>query len=120
MFLLQSLKDAHKQGIADCCCIMTMLLRTGQLPPKTLNGERIQQLDHPPYSPALAPCDFFVFPFVKSKFRGMRFNTPDLAVKAFLEHIEAIPQLEWASMFQKWFHCMQNCIDTAGEYFEKM
>ena len=22
-------------GIADCCCIITMLLRTGQLPPKT-------------------------------------------------------------------------------------
>ena len=85
-----------------------------------LNGERIQQLDHPPYSPDLAPCDFFVFLFVKSKLCGMRFNTPDLAVKAFLEHIEAIPQLEWASMFQKWFHCMQNCIDTAGEYFEKM
>ena len=85
-----------------------------------LNGERIQQLDHPPYSPDLAPCDFFLFLFVKSKLCGMRFNTPDLAVKAFLEHIEAIPQLEWASMFQKWFHRMQKCIDTAGEYFEKM
>jgi len=23
-----------------------------------LNAERIQQLDHPPYSPDLAPCDF--------------------------------------------------------------
>ena len=43
---------------------------------------------------------------MKSKLRGMRFDTPDLAVKAFLEHIEAISQLEWASMFQKWFHGM--------------
>jgi len=85
-----------------------------------LNGERIQQLDHPPYSPDLAPCDVFVFLFVKSKLCGMRFNTSDLTVKAFLEHSEAIPQLEWASMFQKWFHRMQKCIDTAGEYFEKM
>ena len=85
-----------------------------------LNAERSQQLDHPPYSPDLALCDFFVFPVVKSKLCGMRLNTPDLAVHAVLEHIEATPQLEWASMFQRWFHRMQKCIDTAGEYFEKM
>ena len=68
----------------------------------------------------LAPCNCFVFPFVTSKLRGMRFDTPDLAVKAFLAYIEAIPQSEWASMFQKWFHRMQKCIDTAEEYFENM
>ena len=50
----------------------------------------------------------------------MRFDTSDLAVEAFLEHIEAIPQSEWASMFQKWFQRMQKCIDNAGEYFEKI
>ena len=71
-----------------------------------LKVERVQQLEHPSYSPDLAPCDFFVFPFVKSKLRRMRFDTPDLAVKAFLAYIEAIPQSEWASMFQKWFHRM--------------
>ena len=50
----------------------------------------------------------------------MRYDTPDLAVKASLENIEAIPQLEWACMFQKWFDCMQKCSDTAGKYVEKM
>ena len=85
-----------------------------------LHAERVHQLEHPPYSPDLAPCNFFVFPFVKSKLRGVRFDTPDLAVEAFLEHIEAIPQSEWASMFQKWFQRMQKCIDNAGEYFEKI
>ena len=85
-----------------------------------LQVEKIQQLEHPPYSPDLAPCDFFVFPLVKSKLRGVRFDTPDLAVEAFLEHIQAISQTEWASMFQKWFQRMQKCIDNAGEYFEKI
>ena len=83
-------------------------------------AERVHQLEHPPYSPNVAPCDFFVFPFVKSKLRGVRFDTPDLAVEAFLEHIKAIPQSEWASMFQKWFQRMQKCIDNAAEYFEKI
>ena len=78
--------------------------------------EKVQQLDHPPYSPDLAPCDSFVFPFIKSKLRGVRFDTPDLAVEAFLEHIQAIPQTEWANMVP----AHGKCIDNAGEYFEKM
>ena len=85
-----------------------------------LRAERIQQLELPPYSPDLAPCDFFVFPFVKSKHRMVRFDTPDHAVEAFLGHIEAIPQAEWANMYQKWFQRMQKCMDNAGDYFEKI
>jgi len=30
---------------------------------------------HPPYSPDLAPCDFFLFPTIKKKLKGMRFAT---------------------------------------------
>ena len=30
---------------------------------------------HPPYSPYLAPCDFFLFPKMKLKLKGKRFNT---------------------------------------------
>ena len=77
-----------------------------------LHAEWIRQLEHPPHSPDLAPCDFFVFPFVKSKLRGVRFDTPDLAVEAFLEHIEAIPQSVWVSMFQKWFQRMRKCLNS--------
>ena len=54
-----------------------------------LHAGRVHQLEHPPYSPDLAPCDFS---FAKSKLRGARFDTSDLAVDAFLEYIEAIPQ----------------------------
>jgi hypothetical protein len=30
---------------------------------------------HPPYSPALAPCDFALFPKLKMKLKGRRFET---------------------------------------------
>jgi hypothetical protein len=30
---------------------------------------------HPPYSPDLAPCDFFLFPKIKLKLKGRRFDT---------------------------------------------
>jgi hypothetical protein len=31
-------------------------------------------IPHPPYSPDLATCDFFVFPKTKLKIRGSRFG----------------------------------------------
>jgi hypothetical protein len=30
---------------------------------------------HPPYSPDLAPCDFALFPKLKMKLKGRRFET---------------------------------------------
>jgi len=38
-------------------------------------------LEHPPYSPDLAPCDFFSFPKIKSTLKGNRFELVE-AVKA--------------------------------------
>jgi hypothetical protein len=34
----------------------------------------IPVVPHPPYSPDLAPCDFFLFPRLKSSLKGKRFQ----------------------------------------------
>jgi hypothetical protein len=34
-------------------------------------------IPHPPHSPDLAPCDFFLFPKMKLKLKGRRFDTTD-------------------------------------------
>jgi [histone H3]-lysine36 N-dimethyltransferase SETMAR len=34
---------------------------------------RLELLPHPPYSPDLAPSDFFLFPKLKEKLAGQRF-----------------------------------------------
>jgi hypothetical protein len=33
----------------------------------------ITEMDHPPYSPDLAPCDFWLFPKLKSFLKGQGF-----------------------------------------------
>ncbi|KAI6651243.1 Mariner transposase [Oopsacas minuta] len=38
-----------------------------------LENYRIGTLPHPPYSPDLAPCDFWLFPKLKDQLRGRRF-----------------------------------------------
>jgi hypothetical protein len=42
-----------------------------------LAKNKIAVIPHPPYSPDLAPCDFFLFPKLKLKLKGRRFDTID-------------------------------------------
>ena len=43
----------------------------------------ITVLSHPPYSPDLAPCDFFLFPMLKRPLKGRRFATiPEIKANA--------------------------------------
>jgi len=39
-----------------------------------LAKKNIAVLPHPPYSPDLAPCDFYLFPKLKSKLKGHHFG----------------------------------------------
>lgn len=85
-----------------------------------LHESSIQLVSHPPYSPDLAPCDFFLFPTCKTKLRGRRFETPESAVEAFLETIEELTKEEWSECFRRWFERMNSCIAAHGNYFEHL
>ena len=54
--------------------IMTMLHNTSLLVQQFLSNKNIMVCPHPPYSPDLAPCDFWLLPKVKSTVKGKRFE----------------------------------------------
>ena len=90
---------------------------------KTLNflaENSVQLVSYSPYSPDLAPCDFFLFPNVKEKIRGIRFDSPEGARLAFQEAIWTLPEDRWHNCFDSWFHCMKLCIESSGKYFRKL
>ncbi|XP_068082266.1 uncharacterized protein [Anabrus simplex] len=58
----------------------TQLLTEQQLSVYLASGLTV--LDHPPYSPDLAPCDFALFPEVKMKLRGRRFASDEQLLAA--------------------------------------
>lgn len=76
-------------------------------------------MTHPPYSPDLAPCDFFLFPKIKGLMRGLNFTDANEAVVVLNKYENDVPSNEWASCFQKWFERMKKCLKLKGEYFEK-
>lgn len=85
-----------------------------------LNAQNIEIMGHSPYSPDLAPNDFFLIPRVKNKLRGLRFTSAEEAVDAFKNEINNLTREDWRKCFEDWFSRMQKCIDCGGEYFEKL
>ena len=56
----------------------------------------IKTVPHPPYSPDLAPCDFCLFPKLKEKLRGCRYETIEEMKEAVTKVIDRLTRgLPW-------------------------
>ena len=75
-------------------------------------------LDHPPYSPDLAPCDFFLFPKLKSSLKGARFESVKSITENSTNQLKAIASEDYSECFEKLKRRWQKCIAVEGDYFE--
>jgi len=80
----------------------------------------VELLPHPPYSPDLAPCDFFLFPRIKKELKGRRFDKVEHLARAVQAVVEGIPKEDYENSFQSWRNRLERCIEFNGEYFEGM
>ena len=69
---------------------------------------------HPPYSPDLAPCDFWLFP----KLRGCRYESIEDMEEAATKVIDTLTQEDFHGAFQKLLERYNKCIAAGGDYFE--
>lgn len=120
--VLQVLKDRRpKSGIGSFILHHdNASSHTAKLTVDFLEEEHVKLLGHPPYSPDLAPCDFFLFPKIKNKIKGIRFSSPDEAAAAYLEAVRALSTEDWKNCFSEWINRMKLCVQANGEYFEKL
>lgn len=92
---------------------------TSQVAVAAANECGFRILPHPPYSPDLAPSDFFLFPRLKSDLRGKTFSTDDdviQAVEDFLQGCDKSWYREGLMMLEKRW---TKCIELRGDYVEK-
>jgi len=73
---------------------------------------------HPPYSPHLAPCAFFLFPKLKLRMKGRRFDTTEEIQEEMQQVLDTIPKRDFQECFQAWQKHWDCCIHAKGEYFE--
>lgn len=82
-----------------------------------LNSMGVELLQHPPYSPDLSPCDFWLFKNLKKHLRGRKFVTEEELDTAVFSFFDSIPSEDWRKVYRKWQDRMSRCIAVLGDYF---
>ena len=85
-----------------------------------LKKEKVTVLPHPPYSSDLAPCDFFLFPKLKSFLAGRKYQSRHALWSAMHQYLITVSKSACRDAFKKWIHRLKLCISNHGEYFEGM
>ena len=58
----------------------------------------IKTVPQPPYNPDLAPCDFWLFPKLKEKLRGCRYETIEEMKEAVMKLIDTLTQEDFQGL----------------------
>ena len=74
----------------------------------------IKAVPRPPYSPAISPCDFWLFP----KLRGCRYETTQEMKEAVTKVIDMLTQEDFHGPLRKLLKRYNKCIATGVVYFE--
>ena len=74
----------------------------------------IKIVPQPPYSPDLAPCDFWLFP----KLRGCWYETIEEMKEVVTKVIDTLTQENFHGAYQKLLEQYNKCIAAGGAYFE--
>ena len=77
----------------------------------------IKTVPQPPYSPDLAHRDFCLFPKLKEKLRGCRYETIEEMKEAVTKVIDKLTQEDFHGAFQRLFE-RYKCIASRGDYCE--
>ena len=84
-----------------------------------LDQENLATLPHPPYSPDLAPCDFYLFGYLKHCLKGLSFDTENELISAIWVIMTKIPKTTLHSVYEQWIHRLESVIEHGGEYYKE-
>jgi histone-lysine N-methyltransferase SETMAR len=84
-----------------------------------LMSKSIETLYHAPYSPDLAPCDFWLFPVLKDRLAGSKHKTVTEVQTAVQGVLAEITKGGLLFVFEKWVARLDKCIRVEGDYVEK-
>jgi len=78
----------------------------------------LQCLDHPPYSPYLAPSDYHLFPGLKKQSKGRHFSSVAEVIAAAETRLDGQPSELFLNGLQKLQQRTKKRIELLGEYVE--
>jgi len=86
---------------------------------KFLAKKGIEVVPHPPYSPDMAPSDFFLYPSMKSNMRGVKYESREEIIQAVYAELKRLSKNGLSHVFEMWRHRWNKCIRLQGEYVKR-
>ena len=83
-----------------------------------MTPKNVTTVYHPPYSLDLSPPDYFLFPQLKMKLKGLHFVDVAEIQGAVTDELKKFPKEEFSTAFQKLHDPAKACIYANGAYFE--
>jgi len=75
--------------------------------------------DHPPYSPDLAPSDFYLFSKMKEHLAGKRFTDYEYLQHAVMDWLNSQAAFWYEEGISKLVSRYDRCLNVQGDYVEK-
>jgi len=91
---------------------------TSILTQQFLAKNKMAVIPHPPYSPDLAPCDFFLFPKMKLKLKGRPFDTTEEIQAESQRVLDTLTETDFQEALQKLGRRWDRCLQAGGHHFE--
>jgi histone-lysine N-methyltransferase SETMAR len=79
-----------------------------------LDEQNLKRIPHPPYSPDLSPCDFFLFGYLNDKWIDKQDTTPQELFAEVTTIISEISSDLISRVFATWQKRLQKCCDMRG------
>ncbi|CAF2798145.1 unnamed protein product [Rotaria sp. Silwood2] len=83
-----------------------------------LESKGVTIIPHPPNSPDLSPCDFWLLDLIKQNLSDQ--NNSESLYRAVCNFMNSLSKEEYTKTFDKWIQRMQLCVKNNGDYFEHL
>jgi transposase len=83
-----------------------------------LEKRHLARAPHPPYSPDLSPCDFWLFGILKQKMKERVFQSDAQILTAITESWNELTFEDIQRVFQNWMERLIWMIANSGEYYQ--
>ena len=80
---------------------------------------KIKLFEHAPFSPDLAPCDFYLFPELKKCLAGHRYESDQSLITAVQGFLKDMSKEGFLFVMEQWQKRLEKCIKVDGNYVEK-
>lgn len=123
--LLHRVRDALKQKRRGALSRVPLLLQdnapahTSHVAMQAVRDCGFKLVPHPPYSPDLAPCDFYLFPKLKTFLKGQRFCNDEALENATQKWLDNQSEIFYLEGVRKLRERVRKCVVLNGDYVER-